>query len=124
MSSWRIRFDLAGEPKGKATLTLGVASAEPPRGGRTNLEVKVNGKEVSVVRLPKTGTAGYCSGSSDSVSHVVYVPFDAALLRKGSNEITLGHAEAAPFPAEGRRRGGPGQVIYDAVRLEVDPAAG
>jgi rhamnogalacturonan endolyase len=115
---WTIKFDVAEQAKGKATLTLGLASVHPPSGGRTNLQVKVNGKEIDVVRLGKTGTAGYRSGSSDSLYNVVYVTFDAGLLRQGENEITLGHAEAKPFPAE-RPRSVPGQVMYDAIRLEV-----
>ena len=67
---WTIQFETEQALTGKATLTLGFVSANPPRGGRTNLQVKVNGKEVEVVHLPKTGTAGYRSGSSDSVYHV------------------------------------------------------
>src|SRR5262249_29833175 len=116
---WAIQFDLGAAPKGKATLTLGFASAHPPRGGRTNLRGKGNGQQVARVRLAKGGTAGYRSGSQDSTYNVEYVSFDAALLKKGGNEITLGHAEAQPFPAEGKRRGAPGQVMYDAIRLEV-----
>jgi hypothetical protein len=46
--------------------------------------------------------------------------FDAALLRPGMNEITLGHAEARPFPGDGNVRGPVGQVMYDAIRLEVE----
>jgi rhamnogalacturonan endolyase len=120
--AWTIKFDLTEQPKGRATLTLGFVSAHPPRGDRTNLEVKVNGQEVTVVRLPKTGTAGYRSGGGDSPYHVVYVPFDAGLLKKGENEVTLGHAEARAYPKD-TPKGVPGQVMYDALRLEVDPDA-
>src|SRR5262245_41930453 len=71
----------------------------------------------------ESGTAGYRSRSQDSTYNVVYVPFDAGLLKKGTNEVTLGHAEAVPFSAPEKRRRAFGQVMYDAVRLEVDPAA-
>jgi rhamnogalacturonan endolyase len=119
---WTIRFDLAAAQKGEAMLTLGFASVHPPRGRRSKLQVKVNGKEVGVVRLAKSGTAGYRSGRQDSTYNIVYLPFDAGLLRKGANEITLGHAEAVPFSApEGKRRRAFGQVMYDAIRLEVAP---
>jgi rhamnogalacturonan endolyase len=118
---WTIRFDLPQAGKRKATLTIGFTSANPPKGRTTNLQVKVNGKEVEVVHLPKTGTAGYRSGGSDSPYHVAYISFDAGLLGKGENEITLGHAEAEPLE---RHKGGvPGEVMYDALRLEVDPDA-
>jgi rhamnogalacturonan endolyase len=83
--------------------------------------VKVNGKEVEVVHLPKTGTAGYRSGNSDSPYNVVYARFDATLLKRGSNEIAIGHAEAQAVSEW--KRGVPGQVMYDAIRLEVDPDA-
>jgi rhamnogalacturonan endolyase len=116
---WTIRFEQAEDARGKATLTIGLVSSHPPRGARTNLEVKVNGQVVDVLRLPKTGTAGYRSGGGDSPYHVVHVTFDAARLKKGTNEITLGHTEAVP--AAEHRRGVPGQVMYDALRLEVNP---
>ncbi len=115
---WTIQFDLPEAQKGKATLTIGFTSANPPKGRTTNLRVAVNGKEVEVVHLPKTGTAGYRSGGSDSPYHVATIAFDAGLLAKGANEITLGHAEAEP--ASERTSGVPGEVMYDALRLEVD----
>jgi len=115
---WTIQFDQPQPPKGKATLTIGFASTIPPKGSRTNLEIKVNGHEVEVVHLPKSGMSGYRSGNQDSVYSVVYISFDAALLKKGTNEITLGHAEAQPFSSSDRH-GVPGEVMYDAIRLEV-----
>lgn len=118
---WTIRFDLPDAVKGKATLTIGFVSAHPPRGPRTNLRVKVNGEEVDVIHLPKTGTSGYRSGGGDSPYHVATITFDAGRLKKGANEITLGHAEAVP--ATEHKRGVPGQVMYDALRLELEPGA-
>jgi rhamnogalacturonan endolyase len=115
---WTIQFNQSQPLKGKATLTIGFASTIPPKGGHTNLETKVNGHAVEAVHLPKSGTAGYRSGNQDSVYSVVYISFDAALLKKGMNEITLGHAEAQLFSA-GDRHGVPGEVMYDAIRLEV-----
>jgi hypothetical protein len=35
------------------------------------------------------------------------------------NEITLGHSDARPVPADGQIAGTVGQVMYDAIRLEV-----
>ena len=119
---WTIRFNVAKTQTGKATLTLGFASVQPPRGRQTNLQIKVNGQEVSVVHLAKSGTAAYRSGNQDSVYNVVTIPFDAKLLRLGANEITLGHAEAIPFSAsEAERKKAFGDVMYDAIRLEIAP---
>jgi rhamnogalacturonan endolyase len=120
---WTIRFEDAGGRTGSAALTLAFASAQPHRGRETNLEVKVNGRLIDTVHLPKTGTAGYRGRAQDSPWNVRVVRFDAALLRAGTNEITLGHADARPFPADGTVTGTVGQVMYDAIRLEVPPAA-
>jgi rhamnogalacturonan endolyase len=116
---WAIRFRADGVQAGAATLTLAFASAQPARGPATNLEVKVNGTLVDTVHLPKTGTAGYRRSAQDSPWNVRRLRFDAALLRPGMNEITLGHAEARQFPGDGNVRGPVGQVMYDAIRLEV-----
>jgi hypothetical protein len=51
----------------------------------------------------------------DSQYNLRVVKFDAGLLHAGANEIELGHADA-------RAAGGAGpvgQVMYDALRLEV-----
>ena len=113
---WTVRFDLPAAAAGEAALTIGFASAQPPRGGRrTRLEVKVNGTLVETIGLPKTGTAGYRGSMQDSQYNLRVVKFDAGLLHSGANEITLGHADALPAGGAGPV----GQVMYDALRLEV-----
>jgi rhamnogalacturonan endolyase len=116
---WTIRFPAQGIQSGAATLTLAFASAQPQVGRVTNLEVKVNGRLIDTIHLPKTGTAGYRGSAQDSPWNVRTVPFDAALLVPGMNEITLGHADARRFPDDGKVTGTVGQVMYDAIRLEV-----
>jgi rhamnogalacturonan endolyase len=129
---WTIQFDEPQPLKGTATLTIGFTSVDPRNSGPTDpttgerltdFQVKVNGKQISDVQLPRTGTAGYRSGSSDSNYSVVYLPFDASLLKAGANEITLGFANAQPAPADPLSIGVPAEVMYDALRLEVDPSA-
>jgi rhamnogalacturonan endolyase len=110
---WTIRFESNRPMRGAATLTIGFSSAQPASGRATRLEVKVNGTLADTIRLPKTGTAGYRGSAQDSEYHVQTVTFDAALLHPGWNEITLGHADASQT---GTRIG---QVMYDALRLEV-----
>jgi rhamnogalacturonan endolyase len=133
---WHIRFTMPAVKPGAATLTLGFASAQPGHGKTTDLRVAVNGQEVSAIHLRKTGTAGYRGGTQDSPYNVRYVTFGTSLLHEGQNEITLGHHNAAPFPTTttaapenenddadappGTR--GPGQVMYDALRLELQPS--
>lgn len=117
---WTIAFTLPHRLAGTATLTLGICSSNPVQGGRTNLQVKVNGHLVDTVHLPKSGEAAYRSGGEDSLYQVVYVPFDASLLKTGGNEITLGDRDAAPFPLPAvQMQGRVGAVMYDAIRLEV-----
>lgn len=118
---WRIRFDLPQAPAaGQATLTLAFAAAQPIQGNHTNLQVAVNGKQIEVVHLPKTGTSGYRGGVQDSQYNVKYLTFDASLLHAGTNEVTLGHAEAAPFPnSQQEVQFNVGHVMYDALKLEL-----
>ncbi len=130
--AWHLRFDSKAQT-GKATLTIGIASAQPAKGKLTHVAVALNGQEIGKIELPKTGTAGYRGGNQDSPYNVVTLTFDASLLKAGANDLTFQHAEAQPFPpastyapdpnaaddddAPGTK--GPGQVMYDAIRLEV-----
>lgn len=116
---WTIRFDLDQRQSGKATLTLGIASVQPAG----ELIVTVNGTLVASLALEKSGAAGYRSGSQDSRYSVRPIEFDTALLRAGTNEITLGWSGAEPFPQSAderaKRKRPHGAIMYDAIRLEV-----
>lgn len=116
---WTIRFQQTRPLSGAATLTLAFASAQPVRARQTQLQVKINGTLVNTIGLPKTGTAGYRGSAQDSQYNVRSVTFDATLLHAGWNEITLGHADARPFPNGDAAGSAVGQVMYDAIRLEV-----
>lgn len=129
-SQWRIHFNQPKVQPGLATLTIGFASAQPASGhALTDLRVTVNGTEVAAIRLPKTGTAGYRGGVQDSPYHLRQIQFDASLLRPGQNTVALFHADAlslAAFSAASAAEPAgksltPGQVMYDALRLELAP---
>jgi len=131
---WRIHFTLPESPPTArtATLTIGFASAQPARGkALTDLRVVVNGVEIAAIHLPKTGTAGYRGGVQDSKYNLRTLTFAANLLKPGANVISLRHADAAPLPAFEQAQKGtripanttPGQVMYDALRLELDASA-
>ncbi len=116
-----IRFPLAAAAipaKGTATLTLGIASAQT-----SNVLITINGKKLDPLPLPKTGGAGYRSGAGDSRYLVKYVTFDASLLRPGDNEITLGQSRMEKFTPEllAKELRPKNDIMYDAVRLEVQP---
>lgn len=117
--TWQIEFDLDERLSGEAQLTLGLASAR----SAGDFRVTVNDVEIESVKLPKSGAAGYRSGGQDSRYTLLRLPFDASLLREGTNVITLGHTKAVPFPASeaALREAGrpPGEMMYDALKLEV-----
>lgn len=127
---WRIHFTMPRGGTGKATLTLGFASSQPSRGRKlTDLRIRVNGTEVAALALPKTGTAGYRGSVQDSPYNLREIAFDAALLTAGENVISLAHADARPFAdfagaidAASGTAATPGQVMYDALRLELERA--
>jgi rhamnogalacturonan endolyase len=126
--AWSILFS-AQDLHGTATLTIGIASAQPAHGQLTDLRIRVNGNQVGRIQLPKTGTAGYRGGTQDSPYHVEEISFSAALLHEGENTIELEHADALPakqfISRDGNSDepavGAPGQIMYDAIRLEVKP---
>jgi len=125
--SWKVHFTTA-PASGNATLTIGFASSQPTHGSKTDLRVRVNGSEVAQINLPKTGTAGYRGGVQDSPYNLRVIQFPASLLKAGENLIELSHADALPYQKyfpdaasnEVPAAGIPGQVMYDAIRLEVD----
>ncbi|UDF03142.1 polysaccharide lyase family protein [Asticcacaulis sp. AND118] len=129
--AWHLRFKAAPQA-GKGTLTIGIASAQPAKGTLTDVRVALNGQEIGAIRLPKTGTAGYRGGMQDQNYNLITLSFDAALL-KGENDLTFRHADGQAFdPARVKAvdaaaadddqapgTAAPGQVMYDAIRLEV-----
>jgi len=115
---WTVKFPMSYAVKGKATLTFGIAAADPPNGHQTRLRVAVNGKRVGVIRVKKTGAAAYRSGGSDTPYNVRYITFDASLLHPGMNEMRLGFAHHAQFSSPDRHRQF-GAIMCDAIRLEI-----
>jgi len=126
--AWHLRFESAAQ-QGQATLTVGIASAQPAqpsRGRLTQVQLALNGHVLGRIELPKTGTAGYRGGVQDSPHHVLRFAFDASWIQAGPNDLTLQHLDAEPFPETGGTahpalKRSPGQLMYDALRLEVSP---
>jgi len=119
---WSIDFTVPHAQTGTATLTFGIAASDPLHGRTTHTLVKVNGQQVGELQLVKSGDASYRSSGEDSLYQLKYVTFPANLLTSGVNEITLGDANATPFPSKDEQmQGRVGSVMYDAIRLEVAP---
>jgi rhamnogalacturonan endolyase len=115
---WSVLFDAKEAMKGKATLTIGLAASD-----EKELTLSLNGKELKKLNLQVSGAAVYRSGGQDSLRQVFYVPFDAALIHAGRNELRLELPGTIPAAGnEAKRAVDVRAVMYDALRLEVDPA--
>ncbi len=103
---WSIAFDLANAPRGKATLRVAIAG-----GGAREVGVAVNGQPTAkIARLPD---AGITHNGILGIWMEHEVPFDASLLKAGTNDVTL------TIPAGPVNTG----VIYDYLRMELDESA-
>jgi rhamnogalacturonan endolyase len=118
---WSILFDEPKAQTGQATLTVGFTAFDYWPG----LQVQINGQKVGKpIIFPKTGMAAYRVGRQDSPYHYATVTFDAALIKSGTNEMRLIMNNAGTYESMMEMMpNGVGAVMYDALRLEVDPAA-
>jgi rhamnogalacturonan endolyase len=128
-SAWTIKFDLDKKPKGTAVLTFGIAGARGHGSnglgsrGNASLQVLANGEEVGGVITPSTGGDCYRSQRQSTRYSVKEIRFDASTLRKGWNVIALRHTRATPYKQgepKGEKGAGPGCIMYDAIRLEIE----
>jgi rhamnogalacturonan endolyase len=103
-TTWTIKFNMAGPPRGQATLRLALAGADGGRG----LEVAVNGTSVGTIHPVATNALRY--NTATGIWQEQSVKFDASLLKSGENEMTL------TVPADDLTTG----VVYDYLRLELD----
>jgi rhamnogalacturonan endolyase len=107
-TTWSIAFDLPEAPKGKATLRLAIAGSS----GRGGIQVRVNDQSVGGTGpLPVTGVMHRDGIRGYWVERDM--PFDAALLKAGTNVIRLTN----------RARNWTDGVLYDYLRLELDESA-
>lgn len=102
-----VTFEMPTAPKGKATLRLAIAGT-----GATSLDVAINEKAAGQVeRLRGDGTIS--RHGSQGIWYEREFVFDAALLKQGTNTLTL------VVPAGNVNNG----MIYDYLRLELDETA-
>ncbi len=100
---YAIRFDMAGAPKGKATLRLALCGT-----GIRELEVLVNEQPAGKVQLGM-GDGVITRHGIQGLWYERELGFDASLLKQGANVLTL------VVPAGPINNG----VIYDYIRLEL-----
>jgi rhamnogalacturonan endolyase len=112
-TTWTIKFNMAKASKGQATLRVALAGADG-LAGRANpgspggLGVAVNGQSVGSIRTVATNALRY--NTDKGVWREYTLTFDAALLKKGGNQMQL------TVPAGDLTSG----VVYDYLRLELD----
>lgn len=101
---YRVAFGLPAAPRGKATLRLAICGT-----GAKTLAVEVNGKPAgSLENL--SGDGVIARHGSQGIWYEREVAFDAALLKKGDNTLTL-------VVPQGAVNNG---IVYDYIRLELD----
>jgi rhamnogalacturonan endolyase len=130
--TWNIDFNVTALPgPGKLALTVDLAGA---CGGDNRLNVSVNGTPVGVIVSPNDSGIYRSAVRSADFRHNV-IEFDAGLLKKGQNKVSLKldakgnwksgavdsviatQAGAMPeVPSEG--------VMYDCIQLEAGPVTG
>jgi len=103
-TTWTIKFNMDEAEHGQATLRVALAGAD----GNGGLGVAVNGQNVGTIRTIATNALRY--NTDKSVWHEYTLPFDAALLKGGENEMSL------TVPAGELTSG----VVYDYLRLELN----
>ena len=102
-TTWTIKFNMDKNPQGYAALRIALDGAD---GG--GLTVGVNGTEVGTIRPLGTNALRY--NTDQTVWQERMQTFDASLLKKGENSITL------TVPAGEVTSG----VVYDYLRLELN----
>ncbi|HEX2101156.1 MAG TPA: polysaccharide lyase family protein [Candidatus Synoicihabitans sp.] len=122
LPTWRIRFRLDQAVHGRAYLRVAVAGVSAHAGEATGavrwagFEPRINGRALELCRFPND--SGATRSGIRGNYHEVVLPFDAAWLQAGENEITL--TLASP-PPEGIKHNFPYcSIMYDALRLELD----
>ena len=107
---------------------IAVARGHNARGFGANdraaeLQVWVNDRPVGLVEVESTGGDSYRSARQSTRYSVREINFDAEWLSRGENVISLRHALAHPYTEgeeKGERGSGPGCIMYDAIRLEIE----
>ncbi|MBM4030432.1 MAG: hypothetical protein FJ291_01445 [Planctomycetes bacterium] len=102
---FKIRFELADEPKGLFTLRIELANThygQPP-----TYSVAV-GDHSGQFRLPIGGTDASLTDPAAGKPHKIEIPLPPGILRKGANEVTLACTEGS-------------WALYDAITLLTDP---
>ena len=122
LTEWNIRFDSEGYEKGEGTLSIDLASSV-----FASLDVKLNGETISTfdeMPGPPGDNASYRQGVRGIYSSLDPIQFDANLIEKGENTITLVPHDNPKAPTSDDWMEPMAGIMYDVIRLEVDDEAG
>lgn len=112
---WRIAFDSAGVRSGQARLSLGIAAYEGRQ--KPQLSVSLNGEALGAITDLEVSGAVHRSGIHAGYQERT-ITFDAARIRKGSNQLVL--AMAGSTRPDARRAETPSaSLLWDALRLAL-----
>ena len=109
---WKILFDTRAYNSGLATLTLAIAGVNRPG----EITASLNGRQLGTVEFPHGDSSIHRSGIS-GIFEERFISFDASLLRKGTNELSLQFLAKTPKSRLNYSHSG---VMYDFVQLEVE----
>ncbi|MEO6083064.1 MAG: polysaccharide lyase family protein [Umezawaea sp.] len=118
LTTWKIRFDSTGYPKGLATLDIALASSV-----FGSLRVALNGVELAALDSlpgPPGDNASYRLACRGMYRQLSPISFPAAAIRAGENVITLSPAHPPKAPTSDNWMEPMGGVMYDMIRLQVD----
>jgi rhamnogalacturonan endolyase len=120
-TEWKIRFDSGGYTNG-GTGTLNIALASSVFG---SLQVKLNGTPIAAyakIPGPDGDNALYRQAIRGVYRQLDPMKFDASLIKKGENVITLTPYVDPQAPTSDNWMQPMASIMYDALRLEVDSA--
>ena len=108
VGNWDVKFNLDHVYAGTAYLTVAIAGVS----NAPHLTISVNGKEVRSLEYANDA-ATYRAAVRSARYQLEEISFPASLLNAGANTIRFG------MTAVGKNGG----IMYDTLKLEVDPSA-
>lgn len=118
LTEWKIRFDSNGYTNGTGTLNIALASSV-----FGSLEVKLNGTRIAAYDSfpgPAGDNALYRQAIRGVYRKLDPIQFDASLIKKGENVITLTPYHDPQAPTSDNWMQPMGSIMYDVIRMEVD----
>src|SRR5699024_4260702 len=118
LTEWNIHFDLEGYENGLGTLSIDLASSV-----FASLEVKLNGETIATfeeIPGPPGDNAPYRQAVRGVYRQLDPIQFDADLIKKGENVITLTPYDDPEATTSDDCMTPMSAIMYDVIRLEIN----